>query len=528
MLLLVAIVSFWGGTAPARDRTAGGCTVSGTAKADRLWGSPGRDVICGRGGGDKILGAGGSDVLRGGSGPDRLLGGAAADLLVGGHGRDRLEGGAGGDRMWGGPGDDVCVGDAGHDIARSCRLVGRPRARSWPGLQPCPPSLCRSSNDLGRSGGPKVEAIWVTPGSADTEAGAVTMVVHVAAFDFEEEISRVTAEVSGPGGFHRELELSAVNQLHYEFTGSIALPQGSPAGIYSLFGIAVSEPDGSSLVLDQAAFEERRGDREELRYGWGRELVLYEGPDNVAPELQSLSISPPQIDTGGGPASVRLTMRATDGLSGLEGIGGTFQMPNGGGYGFTTPRLSGNALDGEWILRIDLPHYAAQGTWTLEQLSLTDRAGNAVNLTTADLEARGLQVSFEQTAPGDSTPPTIAGLEISPQVIHAGSSESTVNFDVHLIDDLSGINSDLNCGGWIEIESTADPSFGWVGTPGFRLSGDDLDGVTRIATGPGSPAPFGTYEVTGISTCDRAFNMTELTGSALKAKGWDLTFERLP
>jgi hypothetical protein len=172
--------------------------------------------------------------------------------------------------------------------------------------------------------------------------------------------------------------------------------------------------------------------------------------------------------------------------------------------------------------------YAAQGTWTLEQLSLTDRAGNVVNLDTAELEARGFPAAFEQTAPGDTTPPPIAGLQISPQVMHVGSGESTVNFDVHLVDDLSGINSDANCGGWIEIESTVDPSFSWVGTPGFRLSGDDLDGVIRIATGLGSPSPFGTYEVTGISTCDRAFNTTELTGSALKAKGWDLTFERLP
>lgn len=41
-------------------------------------------------------------------------------------------------------------------------------------------------------------------------------------------------------------------------------------------------------------------------------------------------------------------------------------------------------------------------------------------------------------------------------------------------------------------------------------------------------APFGTYEVTGIETCDRAFNSTRLAGPALQAKGWDLTFENLP
>lgn len=526
-LLLVATVSVCAGTALAQDRGARGCTLYGTAKSDRLVGSPGRDTICGRGGNDKILGGGGADILRGGPGKDRLLGGSGPDILEGGPGPDRLEGGAGRDQMQGGPGKDVCIGSARYDVARSCRLAGRPRPRSSPGLQPCPPSLCKSPSIAERGSGPSVQAVWVTPDSADIEAGGVTMVVHVAAFDFEEDISRVTAQVSGPEGFHRELELTAVNQLNYEFTGSIPLAQGSPTGIYSVVGVSVSEPDGALLSLDQAALEERRTDREELRFGWARELVLYEGPDYVPPELQTLQISPRQVDAGGGGASVWLTMKVADGLSGVARVDGSFQMPNGG-YGFTTPRLAGNASDGEWILRVDLPHYAAQGTWTLEQLSLTDRAGNVVNLTTADLEARGFPTSFVQTAPGDTTPPTIAGLQISPQVIHVGSGESTFNFDEHLIDDLSGINSEANCGGWIEIESTSDPSFRWVATPGFLLSGDDLDGVLRIAMGPGSEAPFGAYEVVGISTCDRAFNTTELTGPALEAKGWDLTFERLP
>jgi hypothetical protein len=231
--------------------------------------------------------------------------------------------------------------------------------------------LCRSSNVLERGGEPSVQAIWVTPESADIEAGSATMIVHVAAFDFEEDISRVTALVSGPAGFHRELELTPVNELNYEFTGSIPLAQGSPGGIYSVTGVAVSEPDGSSLSLDQAAFEQRCSDVEELRYGYARELVLYKGPDHVAPELQSLSISPAQVDTGGGPASVRLTMRATDGLSGLERIDGTFQMPNGG-YGFTTPRLRGDALDGEWILRVDLPATPRRGPgpWNSSRLPI--------------------------------------------------------------------------------------------------------------------------------------------------------------
>lgn len=76
------------------------CTITGTAKADRLRGTAKRDVICGLGGNDRIYGLGGRDVLIGGPGKDRLYGGKGndtfyandrhRDLVVGGPGSDRV------------------------------------------------------------------------------------------------------------------------------------------------------------------------------------------------------------------------------------------------------------------------------------------------------------------------------------------------------------------------------------------------------------------------------------------------------
>lgn len=76
------------------------CTITGTAKADRLRGTAKRDVICGLGGNDTIYGLGGGDVLLGGPGKDRLYGGKGndtiyandrhRDLVVGGPGSDRV------------------------------------------------------------------------------------------------------------------------------------------------------------------------------------------------------------------------------------------------------------------------------------------------------------------------------------------------------------------------------------------------------------------------------------------------------
>jgi uncharacterized repeat protein (TIGR01451 family) len=90
----------------ATTRLTATCTITGTAGADTLRGTPGRDVICGRGGNDSIRGANGNDLLIGGDGDDSLDGDAGDDWLIGGRGRDSLRGAAGTDRCETGEGLD--------------------------------------------------------------------------------------------------------------------------------------------------------------------------------------------------------------------------------------------------------------------------------------------------------------------------------------------------------------------------------------------------------------------------------------
>jgi Ca2+-binding RTX toxin-like protein len=74
-------------------------SITGTAKADVLKGTPGDDTIRGGRGNDTLVGKGGDDRLLGGKGNDRALGGPGDDFISGGQGGD------GGN---GGPGDDLC------------------------------------------------------------------------------------------------------------------------------------------------------------------------------------------------------------------------------------------------------------------------------------------------------------------------------------------------------------------------------------------------------------------------------------
>jgi RTX calcium-binding nonapeptide repeat (4 copies) len=63
-------------------------TKVGTARADVLRGTKGRDAIVALGGADRVFGLGGDDLLCGGPGNDLLDGGPGRNRAAGGAGRD--------------------------------------------------------------------------------------------------------------------------------------------------------------------------------------------------------------------------------------------------------------------------------------------------------------------------------------------------------------------------------------------------------------------------------------------------------
>ena len=115
---------------PRRD------VIIGLGGADRISGRGGNDIVCATGGNDRVVGGPGRDAIQGGKRNDRVHGGPGHDFVKGGDGvdavfgesgRDRLRGGRGRDRLRGGKGRDHCVGNGGRDRLLSCEL---PRRRS--------------------------------------------------------------------------------------------------------------------------------------------------------------------------------------------------------------------------------------------------------------------------------------------------------------------------------------------------------------------------------------------------------------
>ena len=118
------------------------------------------------------------------------------------------------------------------------------------------------------------------------------------------------------------------------------------------------------------------------------------------------------------------------------------------------------------------------------------------------------------------TPPEIRGLSIEET---ESSGWPLVYFYVHVTDDLAGTELG-NCLS-IKVRSVANPGYGFGVTSPVLVSGTPLDGVLKAGSFFPDGAPTGTYEVESIEACDVTWNLAKLSGAALEAKGWDLTFE---
>src|SRR6185436_7210099 len=128
--------------------------------------------------------------------------------------------------------------------------------------------------------------------------------------------------------------------------------------------------------------------------------------DTTPPTLQSFEISPGAVDTTGGPATVTLTARISDDLSGVAASGAgaglsqlAFQSPSGTASvlavfydGFNL--ISGTRLDGTYSRAVTIPQFAESGTWSLSHFLLYDQAGNVQSLTAAQVAALGFPTSF--------------------------------------------------------------------------------------------------------------------------------------
>jgi hypothetical protein len=250
--------------------------------------------------------------------------------------------------------------------------------------------------------------------------------------------------------------------------------------------------------------------------------------ERTPPRLVGFSFAPSQVDVTAAPATVELTVHATDGGLGISHFGVGFQGASpvtavgcsGGMYGNGT-LVSGTPEDGVWTCTLTFPRGAAAGVWAVPHVSLIDGAGNQSTYNTAMLAAAGLPttVTVVNTAPPE-TPPALTGLSFSPGSVNVGDADATVEITI------AGTASAGVHQAYVDMRSTR----GSLSRPCFSTT--PASGTARAGTWKCSiiiphRAPGGTWNVGVVKLTDSVGQDTQLTMPQVAALGLPTSFEVL-
>lgn len=363
--------------APAAASPSSDCTITGTARADRLVGTSRADVICGLGGNDVIIGNGGADTLIGGAGNDRLEGGAGADRLAGEAGTDTLLGGEGRDTLVGGDGRDALTGGTQADVFLGGPGVDQVNAGTAGDTCAVDPVDPVTGTCVADTTGPQISDVQIPAELTAGETLTVTWrVTDPSGIDTPGGLflggfgPNTQALFGGPPGwlsfcpFPGEPTRISGNSTDGVYQSSCDFPATTPNGTYS-------------VILQAADVFENRFD------GFSRFFdfeVVGGSDDNVVPELFDIRTDAATYAPGD---EVTITFRATDdtGVAGVipwaYGPNGQLSGPDGAlwlSYDLAT-LVTGDATDGTYSITLKLNDAAAAGNYSF-YFSVRDVLGN--------------------------------------------------------------------------------------------------------------------------------------------------------
>ncbi len=157
--------------------------------------------------------------------------------------------------------------------------------------------------------------------------------------------------------------------------------------------------------------------------------------DTTAPKLQDLKLSKKSVDVRHGSATINVTAKWKDDLSGVTSVSMSAGSPEvhgvSRGAGATLKRTAGTPTDGTFTGKLTIPQYTINGTWTIA-LSASDKVGNGTYLSSAQLITDGLQGKLKVQSNPDVIPPKVTSFSFSPKTVDSrnGNKSFTVTANV--------------------------------------------------------------------------------------------------
>ncbi len=245
--------------------------------------------------------------------------------------------------------------------------------------------------------------------------------------------------------------------------------------------------------------------------------------DVTPPSLIEFDFNPKAIDVTVRAQNVTATLQVTDDLSGVNYMYVYFQSPSGqyqDQYLSSFDRIAGTQFDGAYQADVEIPQFSEAGTWQA-YVYVYDAVGNYSYISTSALADGGFATDLTVTSTPDTTAPTVAGLTITPSSIDVSSGDQVLTIDLHLTDDLSGVDIDQ---AYVYLQSEANQqrqqSSGYYFT---LIGGADLDGMWQASMTIPQYSEDGVWNL-DLWLVDKAANRTYLDYTTLAGMGFTPSF----
>ena len=363
--------------------------------------------------------------------------------------------------------------------------------------------------------------LHITDNLSGTQAGRVTL------------ISPSGVQSTGVTSFQPGILLDAT------FNVLVPIARFAEPGPWTISTIRLSDNAGNTVLLNTAAL---------AAAGFPTTLTVIDAnPDTQAPELSAVTFSPNSVDVSAADATITVDLSTTDDVSGV-----VMTLTNDQEFELRSPsgkqsrlvqfreftRISGTAINGVWRATFKMARYSEPGIWKLQFLQLQDAARNLRFYTSATLAGFGSSSEVNvASSPADTTRPQLTSFSFTPTVINTSLGPQTVQMDLNMTDDLSGVSFDpdnrfltTTYGSGFRSPSGAQQrvtNFSFSGTP--PIVGTPLNGVWRFTVNFPQFSEEGTWKVNFFQLRDAVRNqLFYATPQAIAALGFptDLTIIR--
>jgi len=389
---------------------------------------------------------------------------------------------------------------------------------------------------------PAIQSLSFAPTSIDVSSGPVNVAFTIHVTDDLSGTSSVRVSLINPSA---TVVLSALlartvgTALDGTWTGNVQVPQFATGGTWRVSSVGVLDAAGNVASVPTAVLASN---------GFPTDIIVVSNPDTQAPAVAAVSVTPTAIDVSSSDQTLTVDVQVTDDLSGaaltpcgtnsFASFTVVLRSPSGAQnrwfWSSNFSLISGTRLNGVWRGTGAMPRFSEPGTWRIQQLQVSDCAGNQRFYNETQVAGASLQIGLNVASnPADTQAPTLTSLNYAPIAINTSAGNQVVTVQFGVTDDLSGADfsptlpqvSFFERG--IEFRS---PSGVQVRSSGFfathtLVSGTPLNGVWQAAINFQQFSEEGTWKVDLLTIKDRTRNIRTFNTAALEAAGFPTTLE---